>query len=365
MPALKRLLCLGVLVTFLALPTLAQATLAFVRQPLNPVVWVAADDGSGAHRLLAGSDPRVSPDGKIVALLHQGKGAKAQPELVLAPADGSAPASTLVRGWREPSVFAWSPDSKSVAVVLGPELGPKRLVVIDTVSGARDTVASGYFNGVSFAPAGPGSGVIPLDSIASPGPVSLVYGRAGSDRYPPRSDVYRFDLSTGESVRVPTPVRLTHDHRSLDPLWGPNGEIAFVKLLGAKQRKYGPKNELFLMNEGGGQLRRLTHTKVDPLLQGLYPTAWSGSGKRLLAEFEGQDTSYAVTVNPRSGAQRPLTKQREQGFVGTALSSDGKVVLGWLGGFEPGPGHMVVTIPYAGGKPKVLARNAFEPSWGD
>ena len=38
-------------------------------------------------------------------------------------------------------------------------------------------------------------------------------------------------------------------------------------------------------------------------------------------------------------------------------------VLGWLGGFEPGPGHKVVTIPYAGGKPKLLAKNAFEPDW--
>ena len=117
------------------------------------------------------------------------------------------------------------------------------------------------------------------------------------------------------------------------------------------------------MNTQGGGVKRLTHTKVDPLLTGLFPTDWSANGERLLAEFEGQDTSYAVTVNPRTGAQRPVYKAVEQGFVGTALSSDGKTVLGFTGGFEPGPGHNVATVPYAGGKPKVLVKNASEPDW--
>lgn len=335
------------LVALLVLPAGAHATLAFTRQPLAPVVWAAADDGSGAHRLVAGSNPRVSPDGQIVALLHQGKGPKAQPELVLAPADGSAPPSTLVSGWRESYVFAWSPDSKSVVAVLGPELGRKRLVLIDTVSGAQRTIARGFFSGVSFAPKGG----------------QLVYSRSGSERYPPRSDVYRFDVPAGEPIRAPNPIRLTHDQRSLDPLWGPNGQIVFVKQLGAKQRRYGPKNELFLISSSGHRVRRLTHTKVDPLLQGLYPTGWSASGNQLLAEFEGQDTSYAVAVNPRSGRQHPLTDEREQGLVGTAISSGGQTVLGYTGGFEPGPGHDVVKVPYRGGKPTVLAKNAFEPSW--
>ena len=84
---------------------------------------------------------------------------------------------------------------------------------------------------------------------------------------------------------------------------------------------------------------------------------------RLLAEYEGQDTSYAVTVNPRSGAEHSLSKDPERGFVGTALSADGSTVLGFNGGFEPGPGHDVVTVPYRGGRPTVLAKNAFEPDW--
>jgi Tol biopolymer transport system component len=335
--------------SLLVLPTAAHATLAFVRSPLKPTVWAAADNGSAQHKIGPGSNPRVSPNGQIVAFLHQGEGRSSQPELMLAPADGSAPISRLATGWREQTSFAWSPDSASIAAVLGPELGPKRLVLIDVVTGAQRTVARGYFSGVSFSPEGG----------------QLVYGRSGSEKYPPRSDVYRFDIPIGQSVRFAPPVPLTHDHRSLDPLWGPGGRIVFAKQLGAKQRRYGPKNELFLMNPQGKSVRRLTHTKVDPLTQGLYPTQWSASGSRLLTEYEGQDTSYAVTVNPRTGAQRALTKEREQGFVGTALSADGSMVLGWLGGFEPGPGHEVVTIPYGGGSPRVLAKNAFEPDWSD
>jgi hypothetical protein len=110
-------------------------------------------------------------------------------------------------------------------------------------------------------------------------------------------------------------------------------------------------------------VKRLTHTVVAPLVQGLTPIAWSANGQRLLTEFSGEDTTYAVTVNPRTGAERTLTKERETGFVGSALSSDGSTVLGEIGGFEPGPDHKVVSIPYAGGKPKVLAKNAFEPDW--
>jgi dipeptidyl aminopeptidase/acylaminoacyl peptidase len=339
---------LALLVALLAVPAIAQATLVFSRNPLNPSVWSAADDGSAPRRLAPGSNPRISPNGQIVALLHQGKGRSSRPELMLMPADGSAPVSGLATGWREISTFDWSPDSTSIAAVLGPELGPGRLVLIDVVSGAQRTVARGFFSGVSFAPEGGGQ---------------LVYGRAGSEVFPPRTDVYRYDVPVGQPLRAAEPVPLTHDHRSLSPLWGPNGRIVFVKQLGAKKRRYGPKNELYLTDPAGKRVRRLTHTTVGPLLQGLSPTQWSANGRRLLAEFGGQDTSYAVTVNPRTGAQRPLVEATEQGFVGTALSADGKLVLGFSGGFEPGPEHNVATIPYGGGRPAVLAKNAFEPDW--
>jgi Tol biopolymer transport system component len=334
-----------VLAAALALPASASATLAYVKNPFQPTVFVAADDGSGARKVAAGHNPKVAPDGATVAYLHEGP-SNAQ-ELKLAPASGG-PGRTLMTNFREASSLAWSPDSKTIAALRGPELGKRHLVVIDVASGLQNVVASGFFSGVSFSP----------DST------EIAYSRAGSERFPPRSDVFRFPVPIPGvvNVRAPEPVRLTSDHRSSDPLWGP-GKIVFVKTLDAKKRRYGPKNELFLMNPQGKAVKRLTNTKVPPLLQGLSPTDWSTDGTRLLAEFQGQDTSYAVVVNPKNGAQRAVAETGEQGFVGADLSTDGQEVLGFTGGFDPSGKHNVVTVPYANGRVKVLARNAFEPSW--
>jgi Tol biopolymer transport system component len=336
----KSIAALAAAAALLALPAAAEATLTYVKNPLKPVVFAAADDGSGAHRVGAGSNPRVSPDGSTVAYRHEGPAHAS--ELMLAPAAGG-PSRTILSGLQDSFNLAFSPDSKTIAALRGPELGKRKLVLIDAASGAQRTVASGYFGGFSFSPQGD----------------EIVYSKAGSEEFPPRSDVYRAAVAGGKTVR------LTSDHDSQDPLWGPSGKIVFVKQLGARQRRYGPKNELYLMNPNGGQVKRLTHTDVDPLSLGLSPTEWSANGRRLLAEFGGQDTSYAVTVNPQTGAQKPLDKMGdgEQGFVGTALSGDGAAVLGFTGGFEPGPGHDVATIPYSGGKTKVLVENAFEPDW--
>jgi Tol biopolymer transport system component len=343
---LRHVAALAVLVGCLVLPASSRATLVFTRNPLNPTVYVANDNGLAARKLGPGTEPRVSPDGQTIVFYRVGKGSQPA-DLMVAPAAGGVP-KKLLSGWQDPFVFAWSPDSTTIAVLLGPEIGKQRLTLVDVASGTEQTVAGGFFNGVSFAPGGD----------------QLVYGRSNKE-FGSKSDIYRFDIPEPGAVFVqaPQPIRITSDHKSSSPLWGPNEKIVFVKHLGEKQRQYGPKNELYLMNPSGKQVKRLTHTKVAPLLAGLNPTAWSANGKHLLAEFGGQDTTYAVTVNPKTGAERALTKERETGFVGTALSRDGKFVLGSLGGFEPGPGHKVVSIPYKGGKPKVLANNASEADW--
>ncbi|HEX4670213.1 MAG TPA: hypothetical protein VH275_09615 [Solirubrobacterales bacterium] len=340
LPTFKLIVALAA-ATALIVPAAAEATLAYVKNPMHPAVFAANDNGGGAFKLGQGSNPRVSPDGTAIAFASEASGGKLVLKLAAAAGGGSA---TILTGLQDSFYVTFSPDSKLIAALRGPELGKRKLVLIDVTSGTvLRTVATGYFSGVSFSP----------DSA------ELVYSVAPSEKYPPRSDVFTVSIAGGK------PLQLTKDHVSLDPLWGPNEKIVFAKQLGAKTRKYGPKNELYLMNSQGKQVKRLTHTKVDPLLQGLYPTAWSDSGNQLLAEFEGQDTSYAVTVNPKTGAQKPLEKKGngEQGFVGTAISNDGSTVLGFSGGFEPGPNHDVSTIPYGGGKAKTLVKNAFEPDW--
>lgn len=343
----KLLLPVLVLAALLALPAVAGATLSYVKDPFKTMIYVAADDGSGARKVAKGHNPKVAPDGESVAYLHEGP--KFAQELKLAPATGG-PGRTLMTNFREASALAWSPDSKTIAALRGPELGKRKLVVIDVASGTQNVIATGYFSGFSFSPDG----------------TEIAYAVSASEKYPPRSDVFRIEIPIPGVVHIqaPEPVRLTSDHRSLEPLWGPTGQIVFVKLVDGKKRKYGPKNELYLMNPQGKGVKRLTRTKVGPLLRGLFPTDWSADGTRLLAEFGGQDTSYAVVVNPKTGAQRPVAGTGETGFVGTDLSADGTLVLGFNGGFDPGlRNHKVQTVPYAGGKPKTLVKEAFEPSW--
>jgi len=345
-PKSKLLLPALCLAALLVLPATAGATLSYVKNPFNATVFVAGDDGSGAHKVATGHNPRVSPNGLSVAYLHEGpKGAQ---ELKIAPATGG-PGTALMANVREAFYVTWSPDSKTIAALRGPELGKRKLVLVDVATGLQSVVAQGFFSGFSFSPDG----------------TEIAYALAPKEKYPPRSDVFRFPVPIPGvvNVRAPEPVRLTSDHNSSQPLWGPQ-KIVFVKALEGKKRQYGGKNELYLMNAQGKGVKRLTHTKVDPLLQGLFPTDWSADGSRLLAEFEGQDVSYAVTVNPKTGAQRPVAGTGEQGFVGTDLSADGSLVLGFNGGFDPGlRNHKVQTVPYSGGKPKTLVTEAFEPSW--
>jgi Tol biopolymer transport system component len=346
LPKLKLLLPALAFAVALALPAAADATLSYVKNPLHATVFVAADDGSDARKVGPGHNPHVAPDGLSVAYLHEGP--KFAQELKLAPVTGGT-GRTLLTNVREASSVAWSPDSKTIAALRGPELGKRNLVLVDVATGLQSVVAQGFFSGFSFSPDG----------------TEIAYALAPKEKYPPRSDVFRFPVPIPGvvNVRAPEPVRLTKDHNSSQPLWGPQ-KIVFVKALEGKKRQYGGKNELFLMSPQGKGVKRLTHTKVDPLLQGLFPTDWSADGSRLLAEFEGQDVSYAVVVNPKTGAQRPVAETGEQGFVGTDLSADGKLVLGFNGGFDPGlKNHKVQTVPYSGGKPKTLVKEAFEPSW--
>ena len=343
LPKSKLLVALFAVVALLALPAAAQATLAYTVNVFKPRVYVAQDNGKGAKQIGLGLNPHVSPNGKLV--IFESPFAKQPPEMKLYDVE-TGKTTTIFSPWRESFVFAWSPDSTMVAALRGGELGTKTLYVVDVETGKTTRIATGYFNGVSFSP----------DSK------EVVFGLAATMDFPSKTDIVRDPVTGG-----PTSL-LTHDGISASPLWGPTGQIVFVKQLGAKQRQYGPKNDLFLMNADGKQVKRLTHTKVNPLVAGLYPIAWSASGNELLTEFGGQDTSYAVTVNPKTGAERNLSPHNsETGFVGAALSADGKTVLGSLGGFE-GPGAnqslKIVSVPYGGGKLKVLVKGGFNPSWG-
>lgn len=319
----------------LVLAAPAGATIVFTRFAETPSVWVANDDGSGARRLAAGSTPKISPDARTVVYATNGE----QSTLRAIPASGGPSRVILRNVTYGPIVF--SPDSATVATTTGRFDSPQRLVLVDVATGTSRAIARGWFFGASFSPTGD----------------RLVYGRAVRETAFSPSDLWSVPVAGGASEN------LTRDGHSLFPVWGPT-EIAYTRWsrpTGRHRKLGGPTYNLSLINPDGSQMRRLTNDRVSYLMTGLTPIAWSADGTRLLAQFGGQDTAYAVTVDPASGRQRVLGPKGERGLVGVALSADGSTVLGTLG-FSDEPGN-VVTMPYAGGEPTVLARRANGPDW--
>lgn len=340
LPKSKLIPTLLVVAALLALPAAANATLTYTKGFEKPRVYVANDNGKGGKSIGLGRNSHVSPDGETV-IYERDTNNGAEMRLYSVKAGKS---ERLLNPWRESFVFAWSADSSQIAALRGGLNGPATLLVINVATGRRTQIGTGYFNGVSFSPDG----------------TQVVYGVSQSPNYPPKSDIFRDLVETGRTKK------LSHNGTSAYPLWSPTGQIVFARQLGAKQRQYGPKNELFVMNEEGQQISQVTQTEVNPLAQGLTPTAFSENGRRLLTEFGGQDQSYAVTVNMVSGAERALTNNPETGFMGAAISPDGTTVLGTTGlGFGGNPRPKVVTVPFNGGRQTVLVTEAYEPSWGD
>lgn len=305
----------------------------------HPSVWIANDDGSGARRLAPGNSPHISPDGlTVVYELMPTAATGFKPWLMKIPASGGTP--TLLRKpvWLA-SGFAWSPDSHTIATVTGREIGTKRLVLLDVATGATRTVASGAFSGVSFSPTG----------------TAIAYARASRDGFPLRSEVYTAPVAGG------TPTPITTGRRSIGPVWGATS-IVISRQRKSHKRGDGPKQDLYTVRPDGTRLHRLTRTNVPFLLTGLTATEFSADGTRLLAEFGGQDTSFAETVSPSSGRQHTVGRLAD-GIVGYRLSSDGRSILAATGGYDPAGRHDVVSIPYVGGVLTVLARHAYDPDW--
>jgi Tol biopolymer transport system component len=313
-----------------AFPAAAGAALVYVKGPNSghPVVWAARDDGTAPRRIATGSLPVISPDGKWVAWRDFANNAVRLRKVRGRNVRKIAKSLSI-------GAVAFSPDSKRLGMALR-----RRLIVYDIAARASATVARGFINGFSFSP----------DSA------SLVYGTSGRDEaFDAPSDLYALELNSDNKMRV------TRDRKSLNPLWGPNGEIVFDR----QTRREGdaPRYNLFGIHPDGGALRRITALRIPPLLSGLVPLEMSADGGRLLADFTGQDTSVGFAVNPRTGRTRALSKNMETGFMATDLSADGRKVLGQTGGADPANRHNVVTVPYAGGKPTVLVRRAAYPDW--
>jgi len=292
-------------------------------------VYVARDDGTQAHKVGNGRAPIVSPDGRWVAWIAPGNPEQIKMRL----ADRSRKARVV-----ESSAFIgdlrFSPDSKSLGLVVG-----TRLWVYDIHDREAVRAAAGNIRGLSFSP----------DSK------SVVFGTSGRNAgYDAPADLYSRRIGAKRAFRI------TRDRKSLNPVWAPRG------IIHDRQRTRAgdvPSYNLFEVHPDGGSLRRITFLRIPSLVSGLVPLELSADGKRLLAQFVGQDITLGFRVNMTSGRAHALGDFSETGFVAADLSANGRTVLGYTGGADPNNRHSVVTMPYSGGRPTVLVRGAFDPDW--
>ncbi len=323
--------------------------LAYVTETATstPMVWLASASGSEPKLLGPGDQPLLAPNGQSVAVsLFGAKPGVSEhgPSLGVYSASGAPVADYLDLETATATPLAWSPDSRYLAVmrestesVLIAE--GSGLDVIDMQTGAVTSIAEGEIYGASFARDG-------SDRIA--------FARSHSLSPSAPTNLY-VSNPDGTGLR-----RLTSDGRSLIPVWGPR-YIAYDR---ERMRHESPEYQIWLESPGGGApVRRVTHIPVDPLSQGLVPLAFSANGSRLLAEFEGEDTSDAYAVNVLSGQARAVTVHG-RAVEGAGISSSGSTLLVDENAlFEPPSKARVATVPFAGGRSHVLVAHGSQASW--
>jgi Tol biopolymer transport system component len=313
-------LFLIVAVVFVVGAVPAQARIVYTKGGFASEVWTANDDGSGARFIASGTSPAVSPDGRWIAYV---RARTDDSELRLVASSGrksraAAHATTITD-------VKFSPDSRRLAAVTD-----DRLVVYELATHATFDRAHGTIHGYSFAP----------DSH------SVVYGKAAGAG----SDLFRIKLGGHH-----TAAQVTHDRRSLNPLWSTQG-IVFDKQTPAPDGF--PRFELFALDGGGEHSLNVQRPEV-PLTNGLVPLARSADGSRLLTGLLGQSRNDAYAVELPAGTVRAFGAE----LVPGGLSRDGSTVLLHTLGVRPDPGKDVIAMPWAGGPPVTLVHGAFGPRW--
>jgi hypothetical protein len=300
-----------------------------------PSVWIANANGSDPHRLTVGDEALLSPNGAYVAVQRV---ANSGVSLEIYGTDGKLLAGFFNAAKDSATALQWSPDSAHLVASLmtTKTVGGGALELIDMSTLKSRLVSKGVIAGASFNPAG----------------TQLVFGMSTSLQISVPVDLYTTAVAGGGVGQ------LTTNGNSFAPIWTQAG-IVFDRST-PRGVSRAPIYQLWIYSSG--TLRQLTHMRVPALLDGLEPLEASADGQRLIAEYGGQDTSYAWTVQLSPLRVKPL-KVAGQYVQGEEISRDGRRLLIDTGAFEQSPNHgEVESVGFGGGAPTKLVRGT-QPSW--
>jgi hypothetical protein len=309
--------------------------------PTSPSVWVAGVDGSSPQYLGLATSALISPAGGVVAAVNVEKQTNAWTLSLYTTVAGGAATTIIPKRPQPMNLLAWSPDSRLILVTVG--TSPAQLMIVDTATDQSHAIATGVIYGASFAPG-------PSDSV--------VYARA-------RLNKTAVNIYTTSSLGTNT-RQLTRDGRSEDPLWAPAG-IIYSHATARAKNPY-PELQLWQMNADGAKAHQLPSVVVQKQLEGLIAVASSANGQHLLANLVGPTASnaaepYTIDLSAAKPAWRDLTGQGS-GYIGDAISADGKTILVTKGTAKNLKALSVVTFPWvAGGKPTTIVRQGGYASW--
>jgi Tol biopolymer transport system component len=326
-------------------------------------VLVIRSAGSAAKRVysLKGSAPSLSslgwaPDSRHLAFLTNGK-------LVLLDTVSRRARTVHAKDYDTIDSFRFSPDSREILYSVvrqiyiyalswngWPGYNPfsTRAYVVATTGGKPHRIG----------------GKTATIGMFSPDSSKIVYASGGN--------IYVVPVRGGEAVR------LTHEHRDSNPVWGKPG-IAFLR--GGRRGKLG---DIWISDGTRRRPRQLTHAGA-----GMTPVMFSAKGNELLASNGGlwsvgshwggcafcpavvpvhtliAPQSFVIqervwAVDARTGAARRIPPLG-RGVRARGISADGHTVLASVD--CSAPHGYVETVPLRRGKPHVIARGSCDSSW--
>lgn len=318
----------------------------------NGPIMLAADDGSGAHRVASGGIAEISPDGTKIAYQKLTRDGDAQATTILELATG---ATTSVTGGCVLWNLAWSPDSTKLLCqtqrVVGEEITGEGLAMasVPTALGGVASIAATSLISATGNHVG-------APFTFSPDSTQIAFSNTRGNAGYGYASLYRMDPSN--------PAGRTRILARADtPVWGPSG-LAVARYSTVRVRMGGgipqrmPRSQVWVANPDGTGARQVTHWSGSGPITGPAPALWNPAGNIIIGTIGGDDTSIMFRVPAGGGRITQILGARMTDPV--AISPTGATIL-YRENLDS-QRSPIGTVGISGTGRRILARSAAMPS---